>query len=530
MASVLEMLINTPRSVAKGLKVTWDNMIRPKTTQRYPEEMPLPAGQGPRPYDEGYFEQPYQLAPRYRGLHGLTRDPVTGDHNCIGCMACALVCPDDLISMELEKREGHSGRFPVTFTVNIGPCCFCGLCAEVCPTPMRAIVMTDLFEWATYERHGANLVLDRRDLERNGDYETRRRYAGRQWDDEGNLIGINPEEAGNPYFQFAVETGRGGSNTSTLLVKDPIGPYPEEQPAGEPAATPEVEAKAAAKAAAKAPKVPAPKGQAGAIGQGAKAATAPAAEPMEAVREAFTAAGLDVPTDVTTFDLDSLDTLIEDRKLRGQAKSAIVKAKRAMADGGGAPAEPTPAAEPDVSAPAAPAAPAAAAPAPTATLEPQAGDPLARVREVFAEAGVTAPDDLLNLELAELDSLIDDRKLRGQAKSALVKAKKQIGEGPSDAGAPPAADTAEPTPEPVTEPVTEATKDAQTKLQPGAPDDPTDELRVKLSQVLAEAGLDVPESPETDLALEDLEAIDDRKLRGQAKSALVRLKKATGAA
>ncbi|NUP99943.1 MAG: NADH-quinone oxidoreductase subunit I, partial [Armatimonadetes bacterium] len=204
MNSKLKALINTPVSLVKGLTVTMANLVRTKTTVKYPEVMPEPAGRAGQTDPEDAFERPYELGPRFRGLHGLTKDPATGDLNCIGCMACAKVCPDDLISMDLEKREGHSGRYPVTFTVNIGPCCFCGLCAEVCPTPMRAIVMTDLFEWATYRRDGQNLVLTKDDLVRHGDLEVARRAGGRSWEN-GELTGVLPEEEGNPYFQFAPE-------------------------------------------------------------------------------------------------------------------------------------------------------------------------------------------------------------------------------------------------------------------------------------------------------------------------------------
>ncbi len=202
MKDKLKVLVNVPVSLLKGLRVTMTNMARSKATVRYPEVMPSPAGQSPSPVGDDPFLRPYEMAPRFRGLHGLTKDPVTGDLNCIGCMACAKVCPDDLISMDLEKREGHNGRYPVTFNVNIGPCCFCGLCAEVCPTPMRAIVMSDLFEWAAYRRDGANLVLGKDDLERHGEIEVARRRAGREWSEEGKLTGVNPEEH--------VHAGRGG--------------------------------------------------------------------------------------------------------------------------------------------------------------------------------------------------------------------------------------------------------------------------------------------------------------------------------
>ncbi len=107
----LKVLVNTPVSLFKGLRVTITNLLRTKTTVAYPEVMPPPVGQAVPTDPSDPFARPYELSPRFRGLHGLTKDD-TGDLNCIGCMACAKVCPDDLISMTLEKREGHSGVFP----------------------------------------------------------------------------------------------------------------------------------------------------------------------------------------------------------------------------------------------------------------------------------------------------------------------------------------------------------------------------------------------------------------------------------
>lgn len=140
-------------SLLKGLKITWRNLFRRSVTLQYPDETP-------------------HLALRYRGLHGLSVDPETGIENCIGCMACARICPDRLISMELEKREGHPGRYPVKFHIDLNPCCFCGLCVEVCPTPMRALIMTSEFTMTSGDRK--DLILDKDKLMRNAQVELER--------------------------------------------------------------------------------------------------------------------------------------------------------------------------------------------------------------------------------------------------------------------------------------------------------------------------------------------------------------------
>ena len=170
---------NGPVSFAQGMWVTLKNLGRRKATQCYPEEMP-------------------DLRPRFRGLHGLTKDPETGELNCIGCLACARICPDDLIGMTLEKREGHQGRYPVEFSLNIGPCCFCGWCVEACPTPMKAIIMSSEFEVAPYDRDGTHLVLTKEKLLAIGEREMERRQTHKG----------EPEEQDNIYFTWAEESAK----------------------------------------------------------------------------------------------------------------------------------------------------------------------------------------------------------------------------------------------------------------------------------------------------------------------------------
>ncbi len=295
MRNRLRALVNAPVSLIKGLRVTWANLVRTKTTILYPEVMPVPAGRAPAPSADDPFARAYEIAPRYRGLHGLTKDPVSGDLNCIGCRSCAKVCPDSLISMDLEKREGHSGLYPVTFTINIGPCCFCGLCAEVCPTPMRALVMTDRFEWAAYRRDGTNLVLDREDLERHGEAEVARRAGGRQWGPDGELLDVLPEEAGNPYFQFRAE-----HEAAKSASVEGAGPGP-------------------AKAAPAAPVVP----------PLPPSSADPVAELRVALVNLLVDGGVEVPAAPETLAVDALEQMA-DRKLRAQAKAALRKLQRAM--------------------------------------------------------------------------------------------------------------------------------------------------------------------------------------------------------
>lgn len=156
-------------SLLKGLKVTLVNLFRRKVTLQYPEEYP-------------------KVPPRFRGLHGLTVDPETGDDNCIGCQACARICPDRLITLELEKREGHKGRYPARFEIDLNACCFCGLCTEACPTPMKSLVMTREFELASADRR--KLVLTKEQM-----YENAARESARRAREEPARPDTSPEQA-----------------------------------------------------------------------------------------------------------------------------------------------------------------------------------------------------------------------------------------------------------------------------------------------------------------------------------------------
>jgi len=136
--------VYTIYSIAKGLIVTLINLFRGKVTLMYPEaRWELPAG--------------------YRGFPTLPVDPETGRDICIGCGACARICPTQLIAVEAHMTEDKQ-RVVDSFVMNAGLCMFCGLCAEVCP--VGAIVMSDNYELAAFSREA--LIFDRRKLNELG--------------------------------------------------------------------------------------------------------------------------------------------------------------------------------------------------------------------------------------------------------------------------------------------------------------------------------------------------------------------------
>ena len=66
-------ILGTAGAIAKGLGVTFREMLSPTVTDNYPDEPPK-------------FEE------RYRGVHVLQRD-VNGLEKCVACFLCAANCP-----------------------------------------------------------------------------------------------------------------------------------------------------------------------------------------------------------------------------------------------------------------------------------------------------------------------------------------------------------------------------------------------------------------------------------------------------
>lgn len=143
--------------LAKGLGITGKNFLR---TVILRQAMTITEKWGAR-----------KIADRYRGIIALTTDLQVGRENCIGCMACMRICPDHCIYIEVERREGHRGRYPIKFVVDLSLCSFCGLCVEACPTP--SLIHSHAWQFGGYCR--SDLVLDKERLLMLGDDEQAKR-------------------------------------------------------------------------------------------------------------------------------------------------------------------------------------------------------------------------------------------------------------------------------------------------------------------------------------------------------------------
>ncbi len=70
-------------------------------------------------------------ATQYRTGGWRVKRPVWNEDNCIHCLFCWVYCPDISITVEDGKMTG----------IDYDYCKGCGICAEVCPSKKKAIVM-----------------------------------------------------------------------------------------------------------------------------------------------------------------------------------------------------------------------------------------------------------------------------------------------------------------------------------------------------------------------------------------------------
>jgi NADH-quinone oxidoreductase subunit I len=124
------------RAVLRAMGMTLRNLFRKPVTVHYPTTV--------RKYPD-----------RYRGLLALVYEKDTGEEACIGCRLCEMVCPPNVIKVEMLKKPERN--YAKTFTLELYACEFCELCVQVCPTD--AIVMMKSFDMATADRR--ELLLDK---------------------------------------------------------------------------------------------------------------------------------------------------------------------------------------------------------------------------------------------------------------------------------------------------------------------------------------------------------------------------------
>lgn len=94
------------------------------------------------PYTSKFPYEPHQPFERFRGK------PEFYEKDCIGCTACAQVCPSGAITFKDEVKDGGAVR---SLNYRMDLCIFCGQCQANCPTE-KGIMLSREFDLATTER------------------------------------------------------------------------------------------------------------------------------------------------------------------------------------------------------------------------------------------------------------------------------------------------------------------------------------------------------------------------------------------
>ena len=133
MASKISDVFSGAAAIAKGMSITFMEMLNPTITEDYPDA-------------------PVKFQERFRGVHELQRDE-NGLEKCVGCFLCAAACPAQCIYIEAaenteELRISGGERYAKVYNIDYSRCIFCGYCVEACPTD--AITHGHGFEIASY--------------------------------------------------------------------------------------------------------------------------------------------------------------------------------------------------------------------------------------------------------------------------------------------------------------------------------------------------------------------------------------------
>src|ERR1051326_735639 len=133
MPSKITEALQGASAIAKGMGITFREMLNPTITDLYPEAPP-------------------ELQERYRGVHVLQRD-ANGMEKCVACFLCAAACPANCIYIEAAEntdklRISGGERYAKVYNIDYNRCIFCGYCVEACPTD--AITHGHGFEIASY--------------------------------------------------------------------------------------------------------------------------------------------------------------------------------------------------------------------------------------------------------------------------------------------------------------------------------------------------------------------------------------------
>jgi NADH-quinone oxidoreductase subunit I len=81
----------------------------------------------------------------------------------VGCTFCARTCPD--YAIQVERVDEVGARCLTRYDLDLSKCCYCGLCAEQCPT--NALVHTGQYELSFFHRE--LMLFDKGEMLRSGE-------------------------------------------------------------------------------------------------------------------------------------------------------------------------------------------------------------------------------------------------------------------------------------------------------------------------------------------------------------------------
>src|ERR1700693_3413160 len=118
MASKITEAFESAAAIAKGMSITFGEMMNPTITEDYPDSPP-------------------QFPERYRGAHVLQRDE-NGLKKCVACFLCPAACPADCIYIEAAEntdtlRISGGERYAKVYNIDYNRCIFCGFCVGAFP-------------------------------------------------------------------------------------------------------------------------------------------------------------------------------------------------------------------------------------------------------------------------------------------------------------------------------------------------------------------------------------------------------------
>ena len=94
------------------------------------------------PYTENFPKEPHEPYKRFRGKPEFSQD------ECVGCAACAQVCPAGAIDVSELLDSPQPTR---KLVLDLGNCIFCGQCEDNCITE-KGIHLTKQYDLATLDR------------------------------------------------------------------------------------------------------------------------------------------------------------------------------------------------------------------------------------------------------------------------------------------------------------------------------------------------------------------------------------------